>query len=328
MTDKIIYEEELRDWLPDKIFDFHIHLWKKQHLLNKLSKESRNLPGMNWEGFTFNDMLKRFNEILQNKTIEGLIFGFPVKEIDIDAVNKYISKHIKSNKGFYGLLIPSLTKNTEELKKEIECGGFSGFKPYLTFVKNKDKEKIRITDFVTKSQLEVADENKLIILLHIPRKDRLADKYNLGDINVICTKYPNAKIVLAHIGRSYGPYFLEKGIDEIKHLKNLYYDLAMVNDEAVIELLIEKVGAKKIIFGSDMPISLNKGKHICINRQCLFITKDKFPWSIPIEKLNCTYFIYETLRALKFACIRHKLSKNDMNRILYSNAKELVKNDR
>ena len=33
--DKKIYEEELRDFLPDKIFDVHTHVWLDSNLVKK-----------------------------------------------------------------------------------------------------------------------------------------------------------------------------------------------------------------------------------------------------------------------------------------------------
>ena len=35
--DFIIYKKEIRDFIPDKIFDSHIHIWKKDDLLNSNS---------------------------------------------------------------------------------------------------------------------------------------------------------------------------------------------------------------------------------------------------------------------------------------------------
>jgi predicted TIM-barrel fold metal-dependent hydrolase len=240
-------------------------------------------------------------------------------------MNEYIGKEIKERGKYFGLFIPPIDANAKELVQKIEKWNFSGFKPYYTFVKDKNKDDIRIIDFVTQAQLEVANDKELLILLHIPRKERIADPANIEDIINICLSWPKAKIVLAHIGRSYGPYFLEKAIDKIKDLENLYYDLAAVNDGEVIELLLENVSPSKVIYGTDIPITLERGKHLCINRQCVFITRKKFGWSISDKNLECTYFVYETIRAIKWAAKRRRLIPQEIEDIFYNNAKRLLK---
>lgn len=322
--DKTVYEEEIKDFIPEKIFDFHIHIWEKEQVIKK---EEATSPSSHIREFTFEDLEKTHGKLLPKVKLSALVFGIPrsPKEIYTERMNLYISKKIKTDRKYYGLLLPSLKSDSNKLYKEIKKGNFKGFKPYLTMTEGKERENIRITDFVTKAQLEVANDLGLVILLHIPRKNRIADPLNIEDIIYICSAYPKVKIVLAHVGRSYGPYFLEKTIDKIKNLKNLYYDLAMVNDGKVIELLLENVSPSKIIYGSDIPIALEKGKHICINRQCVFITSKKFAWSVSSKNVECTYFLYEIIRAIKWAVTRKRLSQKDIEDIFYNNALRLLK---
>jgi len=324
--DLVVYKEEIEDFIPRKIFDFHIHVWQKGHLLKACPQEpEKTIPGSHLEECSFESLESVCQDLFPGVLIQGLVFGLPFKGMNINMMNEYVSGKIKNEKGKYaGLLIPRLEAGTEELISEIEKGCFSGFKPYYTQVENKTGDEIRINDFVTKAQLETADDKELIILLHIPKKARIADPVNIEDIIDICVSYPKARIVLAHIGRSYGPYFLEKAIDKIKGLGNLYYDLAMVNDGRVIDLLLENVGSSKVLYGTDIPIALEKGKHICVNKQCLFITEKKFPWSISGQGLECTYFVYEGIRAIKWAAKRRKLSLEEIENIFYNNAKGLL----
>lgn len=61
-------------------------------------------------------------------------------------------------------------------------------------------DETRIFDFLTKEQkeqLEVADRNGWIIMLHIPRPGRLKDKVNLAELMAIEEKYPNVKLIVA-----------------------------------------------------------------------------------------------------------------------------------
>ena len=42
--DKFIYEEYLRDFLPDRMIDIHVHIWKEG--MERAGDESKNRKGM------------------------------------------------------------------------------------------------------------------------------------------------------------------------------------------------------------------------------------------------------------------------------------------
>jgi len=322
--DKKIYLEELRDFLPEKIFDFHIHIWRKTDFICAISKNELSSPGGSFKEFTFSQLAETYNELFPGKEWEGLVFSIPFSAIDFDRANAYVSRICAKNKNCFSLMIPDLKWSREEIERRIEAGRFLGFKPYYTFVKGKCPDSIRIGDYVTKPMLEVANKKNLIILLHIPRPERIADKYNRKDIVRLCSLYPEVRFILAHIGRSYGREFLARGIKDIKGLQNLYYDLAMVNDESVIQLLLDSVPLSKVLFGTDFPVALKKGLHICINGKCVFLMDKKLPWSVKTNGIEYTYFAYETVRAIKQAADTLKLNHEEIKAIFYDNAKRLI----
>jgi len=51
----------------------------------------------------------------------------------------------------------------------------------------------------------------------------------------------------------------------------------------------------------------------------------KYAWSISNKDLECTYFVYEIIRAIKWAAKRRRLSPKEIEGIFYSNAKGLLK---
>ncbi len=79
----------------------------------------------------------------------------------------------------------------------------------------------------------------------------------LADYVGLAKKHPNLKIILAHLGGLLGFYEANTHVKSI--LKNVYYDLSALPrlyDLKIIQTLIEVVGAKKVIFGSDYPLKL------------------------------------------------------------------------
>src|SRR5581483_9959331 len=109
-------------------------------------------------------------------------------------------------------------------------------------------------------------------MLHIPRRARLADPLNQRQIVELCTRYPRARIVLAHIGRAYYYKNVVGHLDALRDLPNLYYDLAMVNHWEVMEYAFQKLDQHKILYGSDIPIALAPGKSVEINDQYTYVT--------------------------------------------------------
>jgi hypothetical protein len=174
--------------------------------------------------------------------------------------------------------------------------------------------------------MEIINRLGLIVMLHIPRRLRLADPLNQTHLAELCARYPNARIVLAHIGRA---YFLKCAIgqfERMKELPNLYYDLAMVQHWEVMEYTFETVGAGKVLYGTDIPIALAPGKSVEINHQYTYVTPE--PWDLSISddhgKIQFTSFLYEELRAFKRAAARIGLNRRDVESIFYDNGMTLL----
>ena len=323
-----IYEDELESFLPKKIFDFHSHTWREGDYdpKKKPLKSSPSLP-LAVEHYPFEDVKKVVKTLFPSNEYNGLFFGMPDPAMDLKKANGYISKCVKKY-GIYGLMMPSLKATAEELDREIVNGGFLGFKPYWTFVTWKKQNDVLIEDMVTPAQLEVANHRGLMIMLHIPRKLRLADPLNLKGIKKICTKYPNLKLILAHTGRSYCLWPLKAGISKIKDLYNLYVDTSPIQSWEVLELLFRSFDRKKILFALDLPFPQLKGRRVCVNGQSLDLTDKPYTWSVSNPgyiPFNFTFMAYEEIRAHKEAAERVGLTRREINGIFYNNAMRLIK---
>ena len=334
-NDLRIFNDEFKEFLPEKIIDSHIHLNKKVFYKEEISedrhKQNPLLDPDFSNGFTYEDMDYVIKKIFPGKNYQGLLFGLPLKEINIDESNKYISDVCKK-KDCYGLYIPD--PGQEEISDDFFKDKFVGFKPYpdlVNFKNNKDFSKLDIDlgifDFISKKVLEFSQKHKLIVLIHIPRKDRLNDKRNIEEIQEISREYPDIKIVLAHAGRSYCYSDIKDSIKYLKKMENLYVDTAMINSFSVNKVIIEELGVERILYGSDLVVSALKGKNIDINNNHYFITKTPREWSLSSSQMeldNFTLFIYEIIRAIKIPAKNLGLSKEDINNIFYGNTMRLI----
>ena len=331
-----IFKEEFREFLPEKIIDSHVHLWEKDSFKESISedrlKQSPALDQDTINGFNFEDFRNTVEKIFPGKKCDGLFFGLPIKEADLDEMNKYISGVCIKN-GSYGLFNPE--PDLKEIPQDFFKNKFIGFKPYpelVDFTVPKDFSKLDIDvsmfDFISKKVFEFSQEYGLILLIHIPRKGRLNDRRNIEEIKAIGRKYPNIKIILAHAGRSYCYSDIKDSIEYLKEVKNLYVDTAMINSFPVNKVLIEELGSERILYGSDLPIAIFKGKNVDINNRHYFVTKTPKAWSLSSEKMKLdsfTFFIYEIIRAIRVAARNLNLNKKDINNIFYNNIDGLVK---
>ncbi|MHB8279229.1 MAG: amidohydrolase family protein [Candidatus Humimicrobiaceae bacterium] len=331
-----IFNDELMEFLPERIIDSHVHLWNKEFFKSSISPERLDqnpFLDLGFESFSFEEFKTIKEKLFPAKEYNGIFFGLPLKEMDLDKNNDYIQNICKAN-NTYGLYVPD--SNLKKIPADFFAKRFIGFKPYPDLVEYgapKDFSKldidVSIFDFVSRNVLEFSEEYGLILLLHIPGKDRLNDKRNIEEIRTIGTKYPNIKIILAHAGRSYCYEDIRESINYIKDINNLYVDTAMINNVLVLKVLLEEIGAERIIYGSDFAVAALRGKNVDINNKHYFVTDTPKNWSLSSSYMKLdsfTFFVYEIIRAIKRASCFTSTDKEKINNIFYGNIKRLIDN--
>lgn len=322
-TDRFIYETELKDFLPGKIFDSHIHLFDESCLNAGYEFPEKSCYNKFGGKFTFESCIEYFNAILPEQEIFFNHFGHPAIESDLEASAKYTGK-ISDNKNYFGMALISPKDEISSIKKRIESHRLIGYKPYLNFVDWKDKNGITISDMLPNEQMEYADKKGIAVTLHIPRPERLADPVNQKQMVEICKSFPNAKIIFAHIGRAYYLQNVIGYLDGITKCPNAYIDTAMVNHEGVLEYAFRKFPRERILFGSDAPIAFLRGKSVEINNQYTYLMGEDYEIGTAIydmkNAVDFTFFCYEQLRGIKLASSRAGLSRKEIENIFFGNS--------
>ena len=324
-VDRPIYEREFAAWLPPRIFDVHTHLWLPEHCLRPIHEER---VGLVFEAASVDqaELEEAYALLFPDRPVEYLAFGMPLTVIDREANNRFVSSVIDGQTRF-GLYVPPLDADAATLWAAVRAGGFAGFKPYLAYVTWKDLEAIRILDFVTEGVLQAAHEHGLIIMLHVPRNTRLPDPDNLRDLEHIAAHYPNARVILAHGGRAYAREIIEPALEVVAGLPNMYFDLSVVQSAGVVQAILERMPARRVMYGSDIPVATVRGLLFMLNGQRVTITRKPFPWSISSAQpgqLRCTFMGYEQLRAIKAACDALGLGGAAVHDLFYGTARSLV----
>ncbi len=124
----------------------------------------------------------------------------------------------------------------EALRERILRDGFLGFKVFLDW-QGDDYGERTVEDMLGANEMDVADELSLVVLLHVPRAGRLADPVVQRGVRWLATRWPRARIVLAHCGRCYLPAEMERAVGAIRDLPNVWLDTSMVMEEGVLAVL-------------------------------------------------------------------------------------------
>ena len=319
---------ELRNWLPPNVFDCHVHVSLARHC-GQISPERMK---KNWAmevacEMSWDDLWTHYERLFPDQRLRVIAFGNVYREVDLDSNNEYILSGVRNSDGrAYGLfaVAPQWAANKTA---EAFAQGFVGIKPYPDLA-GKDDDEISIFEFVPHEHLSVVNEHAGVLMLHLPRKGRLADPENIRELLEIRERYPAIRIVVAHIGRAFTMPTVEKGLPHFADVPGLFFDIAANLNADVMEYALGIVGPDRLLFGSDLPITLMRGMREHIGETYINYTDGPYSWNVnrksPEEEARYTYFLYEELLALKAAIERAGLKHDAVHKIMYENAAGLI----
>ncbi len=335
-TDKNCYENELRDFLPEKIIDIHTHVWLKEHKSEGSdSRRTTTWPDLVAKDNPIENLLETYKLMFPDKHITPMIFAnYLSPEHNLDAQNEYINQ--SANKYNIPALLWSLPSwSKDELDDKLSAGKFLGVKSYLANVPEYiPASEIRIFDIFPHHQLELLNAKGMILMLHIPRPGRLKDPVNLAEMIELDKRYPNIKTIIAHVGRAYCPEDIGNAFEILKETQNIMFDISANTCSETFKALIESIGPKRILFGSDLPITRMRMKRICENGKYINLVPpglygdvfdDPHMREVSAEQSEeLTLFLYEELLAFKKSAELTNLTHNDIEDIFYNNAKQII----
>lgn len=318
-----LFDRELDDFVPERVLDFHVHVFNEGVLP---AGQTYSCGGYPITRYDYSDLTQDLAELYPGRETAAVCFGMPVVGYDSAGNNRYVAAGADGAR-YFALRLMDLHNDTpESLAADLQSGRYHGIKPYPDYVRKHDVNSVEIIEMLPDWVMGPVHDLGLIVMLHIPRRDRLADPINQRQLVELCKRYHKAKIVLAHIGRAYYLKNVIGNLESLKRLSNLYYDLAMVNHWEVMEYLFKTVAPDKVLYATDIPIALAPGKSVEINDQYTYVTP--VPWTLSISddhhKLRFTGFLYEELRAIRKAVERLSLPRTFLDDLFFNNGMALL----
>lgn len=308
-----LWADELMAWVPDDIFDAHVHLGPPE-VMGDISHERAQVALTTFTSLTWEQLQDFYRRLYRGKRVTGLIaFGFPLRAVDVEATNQHIIGLMKETSGLKGFVLahPTDFESTLAMFDEALDRGvrFSGVKPYFDFL-GKDVFETEMPEFIPETLLEFMNQERLILMLHTSGTG-MGDRKNQDYLRSVMERFPRVRIILAHMGRYLEPgqfhSFCDSGLLEYPML---YLETSSASVTEVYSTVLSDPGMHdRLLFGSDLPFGLITGVEAWSDTHgAIFVTRDRYPWSDPVVQESSslsperlTYNTYHTIKALKDA---------------------------
>ncbi len=333
--DHTIFRESLDDFLPEEIVDVHAHLWLQSFAVRPVPV----VRGAQWalavaSEQTPETLAATYAALFPGRRVTPVLFGWPERYIDVAGNNAWVAAQA-CRQSAPALCVSLPETPADDLDATVRGGAFFGLKPYLEFAPpHLGSDEISIYDFLPRAHLELASQRQWLVMLHLPRSRRLGDPLNLAQLVEIERDFPGVQLIVAHLGRAYCPEDLGDALTVLRHTQRLAFDFSANTNAWVMTDVLRTVGASRVVFGSDLPITrmrlrreCRQGTYVNLVPPGLYADVDADPHLAEVslaEAESLTFFLYEELLAMRQAATTLRLSPAAVEAIFATNARDML----
>jgi glutamate-1-semialdehyde 2,1-aminomutase len=325
-VDREFLARHVEPYLPDRVFDAHTHLFSQKHYL------TRGVPA-HLKDAPVDLGIDRYREYMEwlhpnGRTKGGLFFGLAFQG-DRAGNDRFVAEEVGKGQaqGFAarGQMLIAPEMDAEYVRAEVRRHGFVGLKPYHLMAKTDGPTFLApIEHYLTEEHVRIAHEEGLTVTLHMVRDRALADPVNQATIRRYCTEYPNMRLILAHAARGFNPWHTIEGIHSLEGLQNVWCDTSAVTEAGAFEAIVETLGHRRLLYGTDFHVSHLRGRCIAIGDSFHWLYAEEMDLAEKHTTLKPVLIGLESLRSLFLAIHRLNLSDGQVEDIFYGNAAELL----
>ena len=317
--DRELFRRELDSFVPERIFDSHVHIYNVDYF------PQDDIPAGLVDGPRVVDAgvyLAHMAELLPGRTIGGLVFPFPRGGLRMAEANRFAAQETAKIPNSRAQMMVAPNDDPEMIRETVRSLGLVGLKCYHLYSPVTPTFDSPIEAFLPEEQVRVAHEEKLSITLHIVKRRSLADPENQRTLRRYAETYPDMRLILAHAGRGFNPHHTAEGIGSLTGLPNVYFDTAAVTDCGAIEAIVQTIGHRAVLYGSDFPVSHTRGRAIALGDTFVWLYAEDVPES-PYGPAHVAFAGFESLRVHKLAARHLRLTDSQVEDIFYGNAARL-----
>lgn len=320
--DLAFFAREIDTFLPPHIFDAHCHLYQCADFHSATPALAAAGPEcVDWACF-----VRHMEAITPGRTYSALAFPFPAKGVDFASANAFLAAELAAHPStLRGSLLVEPGMDPDFVREAVRRGGFSGLKCYHLFATTSPTWDAAVEAYLPEEHVRVAHELGLTITLHMVRARAIADPVNQEAIAGLAHKYPNARWILAHAARGFNPYHTVEGIGALRGLGNIWCDTSAVTEAGAFEAIVRTLGADRLVYGADFPVTHIRGRCVAIGDSFLWLTADNTNFGAAHAAVHPVLVQLESLRALKQACWNLGLNDTAVEGIFSRHAEALFK---
>jgi glutamate-1-semialdehyde 2,1-aminomutase len=324
-ADRDFVMRHVEPYLPDRIFDAHAHLFSLNHYpAGGVPAHLKDAP--------IDVGIDRYREYIDwlhpnGRTQGGLFFGLAFQG-DRAGNDRFVAEETRKGQtqGFAarGQMLIAPEMSAEHVRAEVRRQGFVGLKPYHLMAKTDGPTFLApIEEYLTEEHVRVAHEEGLSVTLHMVCDRALADPVNQATIRRYCTTYPNMRLILAHAARGFNPWHTIEGIESLVGLENVWCDTSAVTEAGAFEVIVERLGHTRLLYGTDFHVSHLRGRCVAIGDSFHWLYADEMHLDEKHTTLKPVLIGLESLRSVILAMHRLKLKDAQIEDIFYGNAARL-----
>ncbi|MCD6416404.1 MAG: amidohydrolase family protein [Planctomycetes bacterium] len=324
------YRREIAPYLPARVLDFHTHTWSSENWKEIPWTTDKN--GTRYvvadEFYPPQQLLRDGRACFPDRSYEAVCFGYPAPAVDWEKDTAYVAAAAREHPGLWPLVLagPDLGVSRERYEQALDEGGFYGFKVFLNWY-GDDYGDRRVEQMFGPAELALANERRLVVMLHVPRSGRLADPVVQAGVRWLAGECPEARIVLAHCGRCYLPVEIKAAIGCLRGLENVWMDTAMVMDPVTLQIALGEIGPARLLFATDFPVAAMRGRRVRVMDHWVDVVLPGYPRSAyraPGEGIHAGFMTWEIVLAIRWAAELAGISEAERDGIFYDNGMGLL----
>ncbi|KKL53324.1 hypothetical protein LCGC14_2276590, partial [marine sediment metagenome] len=254
-VDRAFWAEHLEDFVPRQIIDAHTHIADPALRIKPMTEAKRR---QYWvaeacDTITAENAQRCTEIVLPGREVTYVAIGHPDPDFDIEGSNEYVrTECLKRSWHCLALLIPQWS--ADRVAEELAKPGVIGVKPYYTLIGASPDTRDEylaadIFDYLPHTALEVLNDRRAWVTLHVPKAERLGHPANIRQIKEIRRRYPDIVLVIAHLGRCYTEPHAAEALPQLADDPGLYFDNSAVLNPVSHRIALEHIGPERIVFG-------------------------------------------------------------------------------
>jgi len=310
----------LADWLPETLFDAHAHLYR----MDTLATVPDSFRDFGHAVVTPEVWRKALAAHIGPSRVGGALFLPEVRIAPekISEVNRWMLRMAATATDARALVLLTPEMKEADVASLLDDPCFTGFKPYHLHSRHQPTWESPPADYIPEWVWPLAHERRLVLTLHLVRSGAMADPINQRYLREHCERYPHAQVILAHAGRAFHAPNAEAGASAFQGLPNVWFDTSAVCESEPILSLLDAFGPRRLMWGSDFPISEDLGRCVTAGDGFFWLSPQNTQSASPACKLMPVAL--ESLRAHKTAASAFGLNQADLQDLFAGNARRLL----